>query len=45
MEKEKKCSSCKKEKLNTQDWLMVIAGFYMLSAAIYGTIHFVKHYF
>jgi hypothetical protein len=45
MEEKKKCNTCKKEKLNTQDWFMVIAGFYMLTAAIYGTIHFVKHYF
>jgi len=44
MTEKKDCKTCKKQKLNLQDWLMVIVGFYMLSTSIYGTIHLIRHF-
>ena len=44
MEKEKKCTTCKKEKLDIKEWGFIVLGFYMCFAGIYGTIQLIKNY-
>jgi hypothetical protein len=41
----KSCSSCKQKGLKTNQWFMVILGFYMLFSSIYGTIQLFKYFF
>jgi hypothetical protein len=42
MEKKEECKTCKKG-LTTTHWTMVIASFYLLFAAVYGTIKIVQN--
>lgn len=41
MEKEKKCGSCSK-RLSTPQIIMAVFSFYILFAAIYGTVKLIK---
>ena len=40
--KKKGCSSCKQDGLKPGQWFMVVLGFYILFASVYGTIQLVK---
>lgn len=42
MENNKECKTCKKG-LTTTHWTMVIASFYILFAAVYGTVKLVQN--
>jgi hypothetical protein len=44
MEQKKKCESCKRQKLKTNEIMMMMFGFVVLGFAIYGVIHFIKHF-
>ena len=44
MEK-KKCKSCKKTKLNKKEITLLIIAGYIFVTSVYGTIHFIKHFF
>jgi hypothetical protein len=40
---EKECKSCKQKGLNPGQWAMIISSFYILFAAIYGTIKLIHN--
>lgn len=40
---EGECKTCKQEGLNPGQWSMIIASFYILFAAIYGTIKLIHN--
>lgn len=45
METKKPCGSCKNKGIKKGQWFMIIFSFYILFAAIYGTIKLFKEFF
>jgi hypothetical protein len=41
----KKCKSCKKTRLNKRETILLIIAGYIFVTSVYGTIHFIKHFF